>query len=626
MISDGCGDNQILATNYYCGKTQQYQSFPISLFHSTYPARTAVGVDLQNWNNSYTSLDLWTNYFYMTNHLNITCSGASGTAIASGKKTFYYCLNVDNQGNALKSIATYAKELGKSAGVASTVEFFETTPAIFGANNPDRLQYSDISKQMILESKLDVILGCGNPLYNDNGALVSTPNYSNIGGKAFWEDIVSESTTFRTASLSGWTTVQDIDGDNVPDPWHLIQDSIEFAEAANGNVPKRLLGIAKAKTNLQLERTLTDGQLVYADPPVKNVPDLSIMSKAALNVLNQNPNGFFVMIEGGAVDDACHKNYKGRMIEEEIDFNKAVDTVIAWIGRNGGWEDNLLIVTADHETAFLTGPGLSEDSLILKHYEIIDKGPGNVPDMEFHGTWHSNQLVPIFAKGAGSEIFNSLADESDIIRGRYLNNSEIGQAMFMLWDGVPGQLVNNKPVVIKKIDDVVVTVGRDTTFSIPKDFIVDNEDTEFYYEFTTRPKWCVVDNENLSISGTPDKVANTITKIIVSDGKLSGASLSVEATFLIKSVLPDTSTSKNEILSRNIKLYPNPAKLKINIETDEILGNVEILDVNSRILISEKSGKKVSSIDISALPKGTYFIRYYNSKNKVVNTKKFLIN
>ncbi len=99
----------------------------------------------------------------------------------------------------------------------------------------------------------------------------------------------------------------------------------------------------------------------YADPFVvpliDTVPTLEEMTKAALNILDDDPDGLFLMIEGGAVDWASHANQSGRMIEEHIDFDNSVQAVVDWVQKNSNWGETLLIVTSDHETGYLTGPG-----------------------------------------------------------------------------------------------------------------------------------------------------------------------------------------------------------------------------------------------------------------------------
>ena len=101
----------------------------------------------------------------------------------------------------------------------------------------------------------------------------------------------------------------------------------------------------------------------FAAPLNRNVPTLATMSKAAINCLDNNPKGFYLMIEGGAVDWANHANQPDRMIEEQIDFVEAVEAVVAWIESHGGWDETLLILTADHECGLLWGPNSANGRL-----------------------------------------------------------------------------------------------------------------------------------------------------------------------------------------------------------------------------------------------------------------------
>jgi alkaline phosphatase len=62
----------------------------------------------------------------------------------------------------------------------------------------------------------------------------------------------------------------------------------------------------------------------------------------------------------------------------------------------------------------------------------VNKGAGNVPEMEWHQDYHTNSLIPLFAKGYGCERFAALADETDPVHGFYLDNTEIGLLMIEL--------------------------------------------------------------------------------------------------------------------------------------------------------------------------------------------------
>jgi alkaline phosphatase len=198
-----------------------------------------------------------------------------------------------------------------------------------------------------------------------------------------------------------------------------------------------VLGIAQNNSTLQTSRPDSDKALPYEIPFIETVPTLKEMTQAALNVLDNNPDGFFVMVEGGAIDWAAHGNNGTRVIEEVIDFNEAIDAAVAWVETNSSWRETLIIVTADHETGYLTGPGsgrwdsTATDSMHLWQ-PIKNNGKGKMPGMEWHSGSHTNSLVPFFAKGAGSQIFKQFADEKDPVRGNYLDNTEAAQALFVM--------------------------------------------------------------------------------------------------------------------------------------------------------------------------------------------------
>ncbi len=403
MIADGCGYNHIDAANYYSNgklKSQIYESFPVHFPVCTSPAmsgkfKTELGLSWQNgYNSGLTYSDsVWRN-------LAPTGSGAAATAIASGRKTYNASIGMDIYFNPLKSIAEKAKELGKSAGLVTSVPFSHATPASFASHNVHRNNYEEIAREMI-KSNMDIIFGCGHPDYNDDGKREESPDYKYVGGEKFWNDFISGNNYGRK----------------------LITKQSEFEKLLLNPSEDRLLGLPRIHSTLQAAR----GGDVNADPNqvpfIKDIPTLKLMSSTALSTLSQNPKGFFLMIEGGAVDWASHSNQNGRMIEELKSFNETVESVVKWIELNSSWEETLLIITADHETGYLTG---------INGYNsnIQSNGKGSLPSMTWNSMHHTNVLIPLYAKGVGSNLFDDYADEIDSLRGYFIQNSEIGQVMF----------------------------------------------------------------------------------------------------------------------------------------------------------------------------------------------------
>jgi len=411
MIADGCGYNHVNAASIYrYGTTdaQAYEKFPIRLGMSTYGA--AQGYDPQM---------AWQYFDYV--NLEYTDSAAAATAMACGVKTYDGAIGVDVDGFRIGNVFERAEAAGKSTGVVTTVPFSHATPASFVAHNVSRDDYRQIALQMVNDSAIDVIMGCGHPWYDRNGRLKTIPNgFDYVGGSETWNSLVAG------------TAGSDADGDGITDPWLLIQSRSEFQTYADwsASAPKRLIGVPQVYRTLQQERSGDAYAAPYAVPMLTTVPTLAEMTKAALNVLDADSDGFYLVIEGGAIDWAAHANQSGRVIEEQIEFGIAVEAVVEWVQTRSSWSNTLLIVTADHETGYLTGPGsgLSDKGPIWN--PLGNNGAGILPAMEWHSGSHTNSLVPFYAKGKGAMSFFVCAKNIDPVRGRYLDNTDIAKTLF----------------------------------------------------------------------------------------------------------------------------------------------------------------------------------------------------
>jgi alkaline phosphatase len=408
IIADGWGYNQIDAASYYqYGQKghQIYEHFPVQLGMSTYL-----------FAGGYSAASAWDSFDYVRS--GATDSAAAATAMSTGVKTFEGAIGVGPDQSDLEHIIERFEMLGKATGVITSVQWSHATPAGFVAHNVARSNYEEIAREMIYDSAVDVIMGCGHPLYKADGIKKDTPNsYKYVGGESTWNDLL--------AGMAG----SDADGDGEDDPWTLIQTREEFQALAQGPTPERIVGVAQVYQTLQQER----GDDKYADPyvvpPIQTVPTLGEMTRAALNVLDNDKDGFFLMVEGGAVDWAGHGNQSGRIIEEEIDFNRSVEAVVNWVRKNSNWGETLVIVTGDHETGYLTGPDSNPE-----WNPLVNLGADTLPLMEWHSSSHTNQLIPFFAKGRGAKRFKKKADEFDPEKGPYIDNTEIAEIIFDLFD------------------------------------------------------------------------------------------------------------------------------------------------------------------------------------------------
>lgn len=435
MIGDGVGFNHYAATDYYLGMAAQVQErFPVRLAMAHYPAKAGEyepgNPGLNFYATGYNPARAWKDTAYLKK--DYTESAAAATALATGVKTYNNSVGMSVDHDTLENLVEWAKSVGKSAGVVTTVEFCHATPAGFVAHNAFRGNYSQIAAGMLFDSRCDVIMGCGNPMYDNDGNPVKGPwkNSKYVVDSLFWLQFIAGSGTQVRFDVNGMPkTVGDADGDGKPDPWTLIRNLEDFRKLQAGKTPKRILGCPNVHETLQVGRTRQNGESGDSPPNTTpltgTVPTLAEMVGGALNVLDNNPKGFFAMIEGGATDWASHAKMKGRLIEEMTGFSDAVDKVVEWVGKNSNWNETLLIVTGDHETGLLWG-----DKPFIP---LTDKGKGNLPGMTFFSGDHTNSLIPFFAKGAGSEFYRTFADERDSVRGPFIQNAEVAELIQLLW-------------------------------------------------------------------------------------------------------------------------------------------------------------------------------------------------
>jgi alkaline phosphatase len=123
------------------------------------------------------------------------------------------------------------------------------------------------------------------------------------------------------------------------------------------------------------------------------------MTAVALDILDNDPDGFFLMVEGGRIDHAAHANDLQRTVQEVLEFSRAVQTAMDWIATAAAL-DTLVLVTADHETGGLLVEG--------------DNGPGMYPDLTWATTGHTAAQVPIYGWGADAWLISPLMDNTDV--------------------------------------------------------------------------------------------------------------------------------------------------------------------------------------------------------------------
>ena len=241
-------------------------------------------------------------------NLPITDSAAAATAMAAGQRTGDLMVAVSLAGQPLETILEQARLLGLSAGLVTTSMISDATPAAFAAHYISRQAYNEISLQLA-ESGVEVLLGGGEVHFLPPEApTCHTEPGERSDGRNLIEEMIA----------AGYTYACD------PASFELLDPSAST----------HLLGIFSS--------------LGY--PGDAQYPPLEDMTRAALTTLSQDPEGFFLMVEGAQIDWAAHDNDAAWMLKEMADLDQAVAEAVEFAAQH---PNTLIIVAADHETGAL---------------------------------------------------------------------------------------------------------------------------------------------------------------------------------------------------------------------------------------------------------------------------------
>lgn len=318
----------------------------------------------------------------------ITCSAASGTAIASGQKTLYSRLGCDGDFNRLESMAFPLKEEGYKIGIMSSVPITHATPAAFYASTPDRGDGYGIMKQI-----------------PDSG-------FDFFGGSGF-EDMFGK------------------DGQQLGADKYLEQHGYEVCFG-----PEEFLAAADTCERIvfcQQKSKAEDAKAYVSEEADAEDITLAEMLQLAIDYLGDE-EPFFIMCEGGDIDWESHSSYTMPMIEKVISFDNAI--AVAYEFYKAHPEETLIVVTADHETGGVAiGQGESWSNTFIDWIKIEEEWEKNKEkylqdskaNREFneasHIGWttsyHTGGAVPVYSIGKGAEKFMGRIDNADI-KGKIL--------------------------------------------------------------------------------------------------------------------------------------------------------------------------------------------------------------
>lgn len=238
----------------------------------------------------------------------ITDSGAAGTALASGVKSYNGAIGVDGARKPAPTMAEKARDNGYKVGIVSSVSLDHATPACFYAHQDSRNNYYEIALDAA-KSGFDYFGGGG---FKDPAGKKSKAE----GEKRNALDVL------KTA---GYT----------------VADSREAILAAKPG--GRLVAL-----NPELD---ADKALPYALDSDRKGLTLAEYTAKGIELLD-NPKGFFFMVEGGKIDWACHANDAAASIGDTLAFDAAVAEAVKFAGKHP--QETLIVVTGDHECGGMT--------------------------------------------------------------------------------------------------------------------------------------------------------------------------------------------------------------------------------------------------------------------------------
>ncbi|SDC23985.1 alkaline phosphatase [Geodermatophilus telluris] len=323
----------------------------------------------------------------------VTDSAAAASAWATGVKTYNGAISVDVDGEPLPTLGQQAEEAGLAGGIVTTAQVTDATPAAFFATSTDRAAQDDIARQYLEVSRPEVILG---------------------GGEDWWLPAGDEGTyPPRAGDEEDPEVSRSTQGDLVAQAqaqgYQYVSTAEEFAAADSG----LLLGLF---ANEEMFQQRPEGEGDEFDPVVS----LADMTTTALDVLSQDEDGFFLVVEEEGVDEMSHDNNGTRMLEAMRSLEAAVDVARAYVAEH---PDTLLIVTGDHECGGLTiedvdaedesGPGgtLPQETAVEGETVSGEDGPFTVAGtdgahdfaLDWTTTAHTGVPTVVTADGPGSE-------------------------------------------------------------------------------------------------------------------------------------------------------------------------------------------------------------------------------
>lgn len=315
FICDGMGVNQVQGTELYRGELEGkigitpiwFTQFPYATTATTFSATNGV-----------------------------TDSAAAGTALATGNKTQNGTIGMKQDlQTEVSSVAVWAKNKGCRVGVTTSVSVDHATPAAFYAHDPSRGSYYKIGTDLY---KAGFDFYAGSDFIDPNNKDNKDGNSENL---------------YTMAEKNGYTIARG------------YKDYLKKCKKADKMI------LFQSEKASEKDRTA----IPYAIDRTKDDLTLADITRSAINFLSKDlSKGFFLMVEGGKIDWACHSNDAATAFHEVADMDEAVKVAYEFYSQHP--DETLIVVTADHETGgFVLGTGAYKLNLqVLKNQKVSESG------------------------------------------------------------------------------------------------------------------------------------------------------------------------------------------------------------------------------------------------------------
>lgn len=315
FIGDGMGVNQVQGTELYRGELEGKIGIT-PIWFTQFPYATTATT------------------FSTTN--GVTDSAAAGTALATGNKTQNGTIGMKQDlQTEVSSVAVWAKNKGCRVGVTTSVSVDHATPAAFYAHDPSRGSYYKIGTDLY---KAGFDFYAGSDFIDPNNKDNKDGNSENL---------------YTMAEKNGYTIARG------------YKDYLKKCKKADKMI------LFQSEKASEKDRTA----IPYAIDRTKDDLTLADITRSAINFLSKDlSKGFFLMVEGGKIDWACHSNDAATAFHEVADMDEAVKVAYEFYSQHP--DETLIVVTADHETGgFVLGTGAYKLNLqVLKNQKVSESG------------------------------------------------------------------------------------------------------------------------------------------------------------------------------------------------------------------------------------------------------------